>query len=155
MLHDCCLYQAVFWYWTKSPPNRVSKCWCENHKMPLVQMPSTSHERLKSSLDASKQALSCRPDAVWKSPSKVCSLCSSVRVCSLAMSSFVSVAFASPSPGARGSVCQLANAHQPHRVPITCQLPAHPTTQQAQRLQAPQHEGKTWLAVRLGAHSQC
>lgn len=44
--------------------------------------------------------------------------------------------------GARGSVCQLAYAHQPHRVPVSGQLPAHPAAQPPQCLQAPQHEGK-------------
>lgn len=54
---------------------------------------------------------------------------------------------ASPPPGARGSVCQLTNTHQSHRVPVTRQLAAYPTTQQTQRLQAPQHEGKRQLAT--------
>lgn len=55
-----------------------------------------------------------------------------------------------PPAGARGSVCQLAYAHQPHRVPVSSQLPAHPAAQPPQCLQAPQHEGKRGIPTSHG-----
>lgn len=47
--------------------------------------------------------------------------------------------------GPRGSVCQLAYAHQPYGISISCKFTAHPTSPPAQCLQATQHAGKRTL----------